>query len=159
MNIPEINRMNEYPFRFCHQGISLWFIRFGPLRIRQQKYLRHYHHVCCNKNTTRVADQSHQISGRRTINECYMMTRISYEGSIIFIIYLPLEIRHKSVTYKLYKLKCNLLGEKIGLYMLVLLASPRWRWCLGEYILVPYRISCCMRCMKPTNIRPDTRAT
>ena len=40
--------------------------------------------------------------------------------------------------------------------MLVLLASPRWRWCLGEYILVPYRISCCM---KPTNIRPDTRAT
>ena len=29
-------------------------------------------------------------------------------------------------------LKCNLLGEKDGLYMLVLLASPRWRWCLGE---------------------------
>jgi len=25
------------------------------------------------------------------------------------------------------KLKCNLLGEKDGLYMLVLLASPRWR--------------------------------
>ena len=24
-------------------------------------------------------------------------------------------------------LKCNLLGEKDGLYMLVLLASPRWR--------------------------------
>ena len=36
--------------------------------------------------------------------------------------------------------KFNLLGEKDGLYMLVLLASSWWRLCLGEYILVPPNI-------------------
>ena len=30
-------------------------------------------------------------------------------------------------------LKAYLLRQKDGLYMLVLLASPRWRWCPGEY--------------------------
>ena len=29
--------------------------------------------------------------------------------------------------FAILALKCNLLGEKDGLYMLVLLASPRWR--------------------------------
>jgi len=33
--------------------------------------------------------------------------------------------------------------------MLVLLASPRWRWCLGEYVLVSYNI---IFCMEPENI-------
>ena len=37
-------------------------------------------------------------------------------------------------------LKAYLLRQKDGLYMLVLLASPRWRWCPGEYLLVAYRI-------------------
>ena len=39
--------------------------------------------------------------------------------------------------------------------MLVLLASPRWRWCPGEYLLVPYGFRLCM---KPANIRLDTSA-
>ena len=58
---------------------------------------------------------------------------------------------HPHPPKKIIFLKFNLLGEKGGLYMLVLLASPRWRWCLGEYILVPYRKSCCM---KPTKYSP-----
>ena len=48
-----------------------------------------------------------------------------------------------------------LTSSKGGSYILVLLASPRWRWCPGEYSLVSNRISCCM---KPANIRPDTSA-
>ena len=36
------------------------------------------------------------------------------------------------------KLKGVLTSSKDGLYMLVLLASPRLRWCPGEYFLVPY---------------------
>ena len=39
-----------------------------------------------------------------------------------------------------------------GLYMLVLIASPRWRWCLGEYLLVPYGFRFCMQ---PANIPQD----
>ena len=39
--------------------------------------------------------------------------------------------------------------------MLVLLASPRWRWCPGEYFLIPYGFRFCM---KPANIRQDTNA-
>ena len=39
--------------------------------------------------------------------------------------------------------------------MLVLLASPRWHWCPGEYLLVPYDFRLCM---KPANIRQDTSA-
>ena len=53
-------------------------------------------------------------------------------------------------------LKAYLLREKDGLYMLVLLASPRWRWCPGEYLLVPYGFRFCMQ---PANIRQDTSAT
>ena len=39
--------------------------------------------------------------------------------------------------------------------MLVLLASPRLRWCPGEYLLVAYSIS---NHMEPANIRQDTSA-
>ena len=41
------------------------------------------------------------------------------------------------------------------LYVAFILASPRWCWCLGECLLVSYRISCCM---KPANVRLDTSA-
>ena len=37
--------------------------------------------------------------------------------------------------------------------MLVLLASPRWRWCPGEYLLVPYGFRFCMQL---ANICQDT---
>ena len=53
-------------------------------------------------------------------------------------------------------LKCNLLGEKDGLYMLVLLASPRWLWCTGEYLLVSYRM---IFCMEQEYIHQDISAT
>ena len=53
-------------------------------------------------------------------------------------------------------LKCNLLGEKDGLYMLVLSASPRWLWCPGEYLLVSYSM---VFCMEPEYIRQDISAT
>jgi len=53
-------------------------------------------------------------------------------------------------------LKCNLLGEKDGLYLLVLLASPRWLWCPGEYLLVSYSM---IFCMEPEYIRQDISAT
>ena len=53
-------------------------------------------------------------------------------------------------------LKCNLLGEKDGLYMLVLLVSPRWRWCPGEYLLVSFSM---IFCMEPEYIRQDISAT
>ena len=50
-------------------------------------------------------------------------------------------------------LKVYLLHQKDGLYMLVVLASPGWRWCPGEYLLV----TCGFRfCMKPANICQDT---
>ena len=39
--------------------------------------------------------------------------------------------------------------------MLVLLASHRWRWCPGKYLLVPYGFRICM---KPANMRQDTSA-
>ena len=39
--------------------------------------------------------------------------------------------------------------------MFILLASPRWRWCPGEYLLVPYGFRFCMQ---PANIRLDTSA-
>ena len=55
-----------------------------------------------------------------------------------------------------HQLKCNLLGEKDGLYMLVLLASPRWLWCPGEYLLVSYSM---IFCMEPEYIRQDISAT
>ena len=53
-------------------------------------------------------------------------------------------------------LKCNLLGEKDGLYMLVLLASLKWLWCPGEYLLVSYSM---IFCMEPEYIRHDISAT
>ena len=81
---------------------------------------------------------------QKQATRCFMIWRLNITHS-----------RHPKCVYLAVCLKCNLPGEKDGLYMLVLLASPRWRWCLGD-ILVPYRISCCM---KPTNIRPDTGAT
>ena len=52
-------------------------------------------------------------------------------------------------------LKAYKLRQKYGLYMLVLLASPRWRWCPGEYLLVSYVFRFCI---KPANIRQDTSA-
>ena len=50
-------------------------------------------------------------------------------------------------------LKAYLLRQKDGLYMLVLLASPRWRWCPGQYSLVPYGFRFCMQ---PSKMRQDT---
>ena len=52
-------------------------------------------------------------------------------------------------------LKAYLLRQKDGLYTLVSLASPRWPWCPGEYLLVPYGFRFCMQ---PSNIRQDTSA-
>ena len=52
-------------------------------------------------------------------------------------------------------LKAYLLRQKYGRYMLVLLASPRWRWCPADYLLVPYGFRFCM---KPANIHQDTSA-
>ena len=49
----------------------------------------------------------------------------------------------------------DVLRQKDGLYMLVLLASPRWRWCPCEYLLVPYGFRFCM---EPANFRLDTSA-
>ena len=46
--------------------------------------------------------------------------------------------------------------SKDGLYMMVLLASPRWRWCPGKYSLVSYSM---IFCVEPENIHPDTSAT
>ena len=40
--------------------------------------------------------------------------------------------------------------------MLVLLASPRWLWCSGEYLLVSYSM---IFCMEPEYIRQDISAT
>ena len=54
------------------------------------------------------------------------------------------------------ELKCNLLGEKDELYMFVLLASPRWLWCPGEYLLVSYSM---IFCMEPEYIPQDISAT
>ena len=52
--------------------------------------------------------------------------------------------------------EANLLCQKDGLYMLVLLASSRLRWCPSEYLLFP----CGFRfCMKAANIRQDTSTT
>ena len=53
-------------------------------------------------------------------------------------------------------LKAVLRSSKDGLYMLVLLASPRWRWCPGEYFLVSNSM---VFCIEPENIHPDTSAT
>ena len=52
-------------------------------------------------------------------------------------------------------LKGYLLRQKDGLYMLVVLASPRWRWYPGKYLLIPYNFRFCMQ---PANIRQDTSA-
>ena len=40
--------------------------------------------------------------------------------------------------------------------MLVLLATPRWLWCRGEYFLISYSM---IFCMEPECIRQDTSAT
>ena len=52
-----------------------------------------------------------------------------------------------------HSLKAYLLRQKDWLYMLVLLASPRWRWCPDEYLLVPYGFRFCMQ---RAYIRPET---
>ena len=57
------------------------------------------------------------------------------------------------VTGGVDSLKAYLRHQKDGLYMLVLLASPRWSWCPGEYLLVSYRI---WNHMEPANIHQDT---
>ena len=41
-------------------------------------------------------------------------------------------------------------SKRWALIMLVLLASPRWRWCPGGCLLVPYGFRFCMR---PANVR------
>ena len=46
-----------------------------------------------------------------------------------------------------------LTSSKGGSNMLVLLASPRWRWCPSEYLLVS---NSTRFCMKPENIHTDT---
>ena len=69
---------------------------------------------------------------------------------------------HVWFGYMAYSLKAYWLRQKGGSYMLVLLASPRWRWCPGEYSLVSLQhddslVSCESRSvMKPANIRPET---
>ena len=54
-----------------------------------------------------------------------------------------------------FLLKCNLLGEKNGLYMLVKKVSHMWLWWPGEYLLVSYSM---IFCMEPMNIFAKTSA-
>ena len=42
------------------------------------------------------------------------------------------------------RLNVYLLRQKDGLYMLVVLASPRWGWCPGKYLLVPFGFTFCL---------------
>ena len=55
-----------------------------------------------------------------------------------FDIILP--YRNICLQLNTHVFKAYLLSQKYGLYMLVLLASPRWRWSLQEYLLASYRI-------------------
>ena len=63
-------------------------------------------------------------------------------SAVILVYLLPSFLNHfeEIVNRSLLDLKVYLLRQKEGLYMLVLLASPRWRWCPGEYLLVAYKI-------------------
>ena len=80
-------------------------------------------------------------------------TSISQENKILMVSQWLLGCSARNGLTSYLKAYLHVLRQKDGLYMLVLLASTIWHWCLGEYLLVSYSM---MFCMKPANIRPET---